>query len=287
MRHAVFTIVQDEPFFFPLWCRYYRDHYSARHMYVLYHPLPDEETSQPAWLHTPLALTNINLVRIFRDESFDHKWLREQVERFAAFLLGSYDTVTFTEVDEIVATDPTKSAEYDLVTWLDGWYCRDQPAVRCNGYEVVHRYDTEPGLDTAKVMSSRIKVLKDRGWWYPSSLYSKTLIWRVPPRWGNGFHDAYAYFADATGRYAPLDLPREPELLLIHLHKLDYQEAVMRWRRTAARTWNKEDLRNEVGLQNRFQTEDQLQKWWYLNIDNQLTGNAPLVPIPDAVRDIV
>jgi hypothetical protein len=284
MRHAIFTIIQDEPFFFPLWHKYYREHYPSRHMYVLYHPLPAEE-QDPTWLGKTLVLTSTNLVRIFRDESFDHSWLREQVERFAGFLLGSYDTVTFTEVDEIIAIDPTKSKERNLTTWLDAWYCRDQAAARCTGYEVIHRFDKEPAVDREVTWRPDGRVLKDRGWWYPSSLYSKTLIWRVQPHWELGFHQALTYFGDATGRHAALELPCEPDLMLLHLHKVDYPLAVERWQRTANRNWSKTDLKDRIGFQNRFPNEAKLREWWYQDIVKHTTG--AIVSMPAEMRDIV
>lgn len=286
MRHAIFTIVQDEPFFFPLWCKYYREHYASQNIYVLYHSLPGEESGDPSWLRTPMVLTSTSLVRVFRDTSFDHTWLREQVERFATFLLGSYDTVTFTEVDEIITPNPGMGKGRILTQWLDDWCLQEQPAVRCTGYEVVHRFNQEPGVDRFTAVMPTGRILENRGWWYPSSIYSKTLTWRVPPHWGNGFHQAYTYFADATGRYATLDLPKEPELLLLHLHKVDYQVALARLRRTAARNWHDADTQGQIGIQNRFKDEQQLGAWWYKNIDNP-SVDAPLVSIPAAVRDVI
>jgi hypothetical protein len=115
-------------------------------------------------------------------------------------------------------------------------------------------------------------------------VYSKTLTWRVPPCWGNGFHQAYIRGND--GRRTPLHLPREPELMLLHLHKVDYRTAVARLKRTVARDWNAADTRGRVGIQNRFLDEDQLKEWWYRSIDDP-AARADLVPMPAAVRGII
>jgi hypothetical protein len=282
MRHAIFTIVQDEPFFFPLWYNYYSRHYKSRHIYVLYHPLP-EEIEQPSWLRVPVY-SDTNIVQVFRDKSFDHTWLREQAEKFAAFLLGSYATVTFAEADEIIALDPARARETSLTSWLDTWWWHDQSAACCTGYEVVHRFGIEPDIDAEESRRSRSRILRDRGWWYPSEIYSKVLTWRVPPCWANGFHQAYVRCND--GRPIPLDMPREPELLLLHLHKVDYRTAVARLKRTVARDWNEADTRGRVGIQNRFLDEDQLKEWWYRSIDDP-SALADLVPMPAAIRDII
>jgi hypothetical protein len=285
VRHAIFTIVQDEPSFFPLWYNYYSRHYKSRHIYVLYHPLPGE-VDQPSWLRVPVY-SDTNIVHVAREKSFDHTWLREQAERFAAFLLGSYTTVTFAEADEIITPDPAGPAGPDLAAWLDGWGGRHAPAACCTGYEVVHRFDVEPAVDPDEFRRSRSRVLRDRGWWYPSEIYSKVLTWRVPPRWGNGFHQAYINRGpDHSPAFGAFDPRREPDLLLLHLHKVDYPTAVSRLRRTAARDWPAADTRGRIGIQNRFLDEDQLKAWWYQSIDDP-AARAELVPMPAAVRGII
>jgi len=286
VRHAIFTIVQDEPFFFPLWHKYYRGHYDPEHMYVLYHSLPGEVSARPEWLRVPI-FNDTNLVRVFHAKSFDHAWLRQQVERFATFLLGSYDTVAFTEVDEILTPDPTKVEDPSLIRWLDAWCGRDEPTFRCTGHEVVHRFDSEPDLDPHEALCLGGHALRDRGWWYESWLYSKALVWRVPPRWDNGFHTPLDYRHGVDAWQELLGIAREEELLLLHLHKVDYKIAVARWRRTVARDWNEADRHGSAGAQNRFPDEDQLRNWWYRNIDNPPVLAANLVEMPAALKVIV
>lgn len=287
MRHAVFTIVQDEPFFFPLWHKYYRGHYSPNNMYVLYHPLPEEGDIGPEWLRVPV-FKDTNLIRVYHDASFDHTWLRERVQQFAEFLLGSYDTVMFTEVDEIVTLHPGRVPKRDLMRWLDNWYLKGAPAARCNGYEVVHRIDHEPALDPAEVLPLGGHVLERRGWYYWSWLYSKVLIWRIPPHWDNGFHQPFSRVEGTTDQFMPVDVAADPELLLLHLHKVDWRIAVARWKRTSARNWNEADRYHPTaGAQNRFHDEEQLREWWYRNIDNPPARAADLAPMPREFKDIV
>lgn len=282
-RHAVFTVVQDEPEFFPIWYDYYKRHYQPRNIYVLHHGLPLETwDTGPAWLLGTISYQS-NVVRIFRDQSFDHTWLRLQVERFAAFLRGSYDTILFTEADEIVALDPRRSQDGDLPAWLDRWVASDphlnRPAVRCTGYEVVHDYRVEPVLDLDRTRG----ILRQRNLWYPCETYSKTLAWRLDPHWSNGFHQV-----TGVGEYGPnlADPDKVPELLLLHLHKVDYTIARQRLARTVSRTWSRPDVRIKAGFQNRFQTEEELRAWWFMNVDNP-AGAAPLVPIPAEIKDII
>jgi hypothetical protein len=284
-RHAVLTIVQDEPIFFPLWYRYYNRYYAARDIYILYHPLP-LETMTPSWLAETVG-TDANVIRVHQDTSFNHTWLRQQVEKFAAFLFGSYDTVLFTEVDEIVAVHPYKITyhDLDLRRSADRWWsnpdCKTQPAVRCTGHEVVHNYESEDDLDVDRLADG---VLRYRSVWYPSVLYSKALLWRTAPAWHNGFHQAVALWDG--GSPLSTDWPMDPNLLLLHLHKLDYRIARARLARTASRNWSTADMKGRVGIQNRLRSEDELREWWFRSIDDP-SREAPLVPMPDDVKDII
>ena len=281
MKHAVFTIVQDEPFFFPRWYRHYRKHYEPDHIYVLHHPLPEEGDETPAWLRDTLDdLTNVR--RVYHEEVFDHYWLRGQVEEFAASLLCSYDTITFAEVDEFIVLDPDVHADGNLPRWIDVWYPSALPGALCNGYEIIHRYDQEPAYDPAH------GLLQDRNWWYWSHLYSKPLIWKQQPRWVPGFHHGFVPDPEQPGQekiYKPL---AENGLLLLHLHRFDYGIGAARLARTAARFTG----RKRGGHQNRLQGEDELKAWWYSSIDLSPFGTppyypAPLVKIPERIKTLI
>jgi hypothetical protein len=285
MRHAIFTIAQDEPFFLPVWYRYYSGHFAHQHIYVLKHPLPGE-VDEPD-LGITRGVTRANVLRVYNDKSFDHNWLRRQVEKFAEFLLGSYDTVTFAEVDEIIALDEQRVDNPSLITWLDAWATRKSPAARCTGYEVVHRFDVEPNLDQDDILHGGELMLRHRRWWCPSVLYSKVLTWRIPPHWNRGFHDAFLPMGHSR-ELRMASLPREPELLLLHLHKVDYPVAVDRWQSSIKRDWNEADLQDpQAGIQNRFENEDQLKQWWYTNVDDWKLGPAQIVEMPGHIRSII
>jgi hypothetical protein len=98
-RRAVFTIVQNEPLMLPLWLGYYGRYFEADDRYVLDHDSTDGSTD---------LLEGAHHVPIHRRGSFDHRWLRETVEAFQAFLLSSYDAVLLTELDEFVVADPRR-----------------------------------------------------------------------------------------------------------------------------------------------------------------------------------
>jgi hypothetical protein len=251
---AVFTIVQNEPVFLPLWLDYYGRSFDRTDLYVLDHDSDDGSTEGIA--------ARCNHIRVHRDRSFDHGWLTATVMAFQAFLLQSYARVLFVEADEFVAPDP---AFYDgLGDYID--QCA-APLARCTGYEVVHYPDEEPPLKFDQ------PVLAQRHYWHASTLYSKPLLAAQPVAWSLGFHET---------TNVPNPAP-DAKLFLIHLHRVDYDACVARHRKTASRTWNETDLKEGHGFQNRLVESDEAFKSWYFRgVDN--TGRAR---IPDRVRRLL
>jgi hypothetical protein len=181
-------------------------------------------------------------------------------------LLQSYDLVLFTEIDEIITPSPA-SACADLTAYLQQF---DRAFVRCRGFEVLHLRDQEPPLDF-----SRRPLLAQRHWWYPADLYCKPLLARIPMEWRDGFHVAQ-------------NVPNVPdtiddELLLIHLHKLDFDYALERARECAARRWHPVDKEGMFGLQNRLVDESELAAFFYSNGGDGLT----VEDIPLAIRNLL
>lgn len=241
---AVFTIVQDEPVFLPLWLRHYGRHFSADDIYVLDHDTIDGSTSNlgPA----------CHVVPVHRSTSFDHRWHLQTVRAFQRFLLRSYDTVLFADADEFVFTDP--AVHPDLGSYID---VMEQPVARCRGYNVVHSPGEAP-------LSHESMVLEQRGWWCPSRTYSKPALARVPLTWSLGFHDSPEWSL----------LPPDPHLLLVHLHRVDYDITLARHRSKASRTWD--DPHSPMGWQNRVVDDEQFRSW-FLHGDD-LDGDPIAIP---------
>ena len=68
-RCAVFTIVQNELVFLPLWLRHYWRHVAPADLYVLDHQSTDGSALEAS------RRCGARLVPVFRDHSFDHDWL--------------------------------------------------------------------------------------------------------------------------------------------------------------------------------------------------------------------
>lgn len=259
-RAAVFTIAQNEPVFLPIWARYYRRHFAADDCFVL-----DHDSTDPT---TVTIAKHFHRVPIHRNHSFDHNWLRTTVQQFQRFLLQSYELVLFTEIDEIVATDPVTCPgglrEY-LATVPD-----DQAHVRCTGWEIVQQPD-EAAIDWHR------PLLAQRAHGAASRAYSKPLLARVPLDWQVGFHHAE--------NVPPFPEGVDPRLLLLHLHRIDFGYCLQRNQAAAARKWSADDVAVGAGAQNRIVDVEALRTWFYGS--DAIGGTLTMSPLPAQFAQIV
>src|SRR5262249_43265257 len=123
---------------------------------------------------------------------------------------------------------------------------QQQPVVRCTGFEVVHCRDREPPLDWAR------PLLAQRSFWAPTLKYAKPALASVPLRWCLGFHEA-----EGAQALAP-----DPRLVLVPLHRLDYDSCRARHLSRLQRTWSARDLAQGNGLQNRLVAEQEFETWF-------------------------
>lgn len=250
---CVFTIVQNEARYLPVWLSYYGRHFHPEDIFVLDHNTTDGST-------TGLE-GRCNVVQVHHGMSYDSYWIKSTVERFQSFLLQSYQTVLFAEVDEIVMAGPSR---YD---GLADYIQRMPGAIaRCRGFEVVQDR-AEPALRFDQ------PLLKQRAYWHPSPSYSKPLLSRVPLTWYAGFHDTW---------HPPGPAP-DPDLVLVHLHRVDFEYCRARHEAVARRPWNEADVARGHGRQSRIFEAEEFEKWFYEDADY---ANAPRERIPDVFRKV-
>lgn len=247
---AAFTIVQNEAELLPLWLAYHRRFFAADDIYVLDHDSTDGGTQAVA--------DTCNVVPVHRSASFENLWLRHTAQRFQSFLLASYETVLFADVDEFIIADPAR------YTGLDAYIEQlREPAARCTGFNVVH-YPPEPPLRLDR------PILHQRRFWHRCAAYSKRLIAKAPLEWGPGFHSEYRF-----PRIAP-----DPDLYLVHLHRADYDRCLARHRASAARNWSERDLAAGWGAQHRIVDSGEFRHWFF-NLD---LGAPEPERIPERLR---
>lgn len=251
---AVFTIVQNESIFLPLWLAYYGRYFNQQDIYVLDHNSDDGSTMNVGG--------RCRLISVHRAESFDHFWLKTTVERFQAFLLQSYRMVLFTEVDEFVIPDP---AQYcDLAGYV---IARDRSVVRCSGYNIVHQPDELP-------LRFEMPILKQRRFWQRDRAYDKRLLSNVPLTWTMGFH----------GELSLGDAPPDAGLFLVHLHRVDYATCLARHRAAASRPWNSRDVEEGRGFQHLIVEDEAFHQWFYHGPD---LARSALEEIPPRLRGVL
>jgi Glycosyl transferase family 2 len=228
-RRAVLTIVQNEAVFLPIWLRYYSRFFAPDDIYVLDHESTDGSTSGSGFVRIPVE-----------HETVDHTWMVRTIEAHQHELLERYDMVLATDVDEIVVPNPEWGT---LGQYLDRF---DEEWINCLGYEVLHLKDREAPLCMDR------PILEQRGYWFANAAYDKPALATVPMTWEPGFH---------TRSDGQLNL--DPDLHLIHLHRMDYEICLARHRWRRERRWNQRDLTAGWAVHNRITEEQDFERWFY------------------------
>jgi hypothetical protein len=250
-RRAALTIVRNEPVFFPIWLDYYSRFFAPEDIYVLDHETSDGSTSGGGYVRIPVS-----------HETVDHTWMVRTIEQRQQELLHGYDVVLVTDVDEIVAPRPEFGTLGDYIDTFE------EEFVNCLGYELIHLVDREGPFDPDR------KVLDQRGYWFANDIYDKPALTTEPLTWQPGFHRT------ADGRMRP-----EPDLYLIHLHRMDFEICLARHRFRGSRAWNVRDVAKGWASHNRITEEADFARWFYEDSCAEWT-EIVVEPIPAAWRGI-
>jgi hypothetical protein len=249
---AAFTIVKDEPRFLPIWLDHYGRSFAPEDLYVLDHQSIDGSLDA--------ARGRCHVLPVEHPTTYHHTWLVLLAERFQSFLLASYETVLYTDADELVLAEPRRFR--DLGEYIDAM---DGPVARCTGFEVVQQVGEEP-------LRFGEPLLAQRRWWYRVPLYDKPLLACLPLAWTPGFHTELRF----------PDVQPDPDLYLLHMHRADRDYCLERHRAAAARDWNDEDLAIGRGYQNRIVEPDEFERWFY----GEGLGGAEREEIPERLRGL-
>jgi hypothetical protein len=244
VSRAVVTMVRDEAVFLPIWLRYYGQFFAAQDTYVLDHHSIDGSTTTDGGDFVRIPVSH---------GEYGAAWQRDVIQDYQHELIGRYDVVLYTDVDEIVAPDPRLGA---LDTYLDGFV---DDFVTCQGYEVLHQKDEEPPFDPTK------GVLEQRFMWYANPAYSKPLLARVPMVWHGGFHQRIDKKTN-----------NDPNLYLIHLHRMDYGTCLARHRQRVHFPLAQADRDHGWGYQNRITDSTEFCSWFF----HDSSGPVPIQPQP-------
>lgn len=248
---AIFVMVKNEEIFLPIWLKYYSRYFDAADIYVFDHNSTDGS------IQKCLKEFSFNVIPLRYPLSFDHDWFKFVASNAQKKLLKHYEYVIFTDVDEIILPNPQTHKGLD-----DYLLKLKKPYVRCVGYELIHVSSKENPFDSSK------SILSQRKFWSFSELYNKTLISKQPIHWTSGFHDVHY-----------LNLKVEEDLLLIHLHRLDFETCRKKTFERARLWWCYKDIANNDGWQNRLIDPDEF-NCYYEGFPDELK----ITEIPDEIR---
>jgi hypothetical protein len=250
---ALLTIVRNEPVFFPIWLRYYARFFHPSDIYVLDHGSTDGCTSGKGFVRIPIEHPMVDVL-----------WVRDTVQAHQHRLLQRYDAVLYVDVDEIVAPDPHWGRLGDYIDSFTG------EVARCRGYEIIHVRDAEPPLDLTR------PVMEQRFHWFPNPMYSKPALARIPLQWIPGFHECRG-----------LKQEPDPNLYMIHLHRMDYELCKARHHARARAEWDDQNLKRHWYYQMRIQDEPEFGRWFYGDTVSDGRVSLCTEPVPPQFRTLI
>lgn len=228
-RRAVITIVNNEPVFFPIWLGYYSRFFAPEDIYVLDHETDDGSLDREGFVRIPVE-----------HESFDQLWMLETVRTHQHRLLEDYDVVLTADVDEIIVPRPERGGLGDYIDHMD------EEFVNAIGYELIHLADREPPY------RPEAAVLDQRRYWFANDAYDKPALSMVPMDWKPGFHER----VDARTNF-------DPDLCLIHLHRMDFGLCRARHRLRRKGRWGERDLKEGWSAHHRIRSRRGFRRWFY------------------------
>lgn len=230
-KFCVFTFVKNEQVFLPIWLNYYSRIFNEEDIYVIDHDSTDGsiESCEQKYRFTRIPI---------HWGYYDAPWKTKQVCSFQKELLKEYEYVLYTDADEIIVPDPAKySGLMEYIQKMKG------DTIVCTGFNLIHLQEKEAPIDLDQ------PILKQRSYWYPDRHYNKPLISRVSLEWCPGFH------------WADNCVKRDPDLWLLHLHKMDFDLCWSKHQEIAKMKWNPEHAGKGYSVQ--FQVNTLKDFNWY------------------------
>jgi Glycosyl transferase family 2 len=232
-RHALITMVHNEPLFLPIWLAYYSRFFSPEDIYVFDNDSTDGSVDRDGFVRIPVSHDRV-----------DHTWMVRTIEELQHELFDRYDVVLVTDVDEIITPTPEWGGLDEYIDRFEDDY------VKCVGYEILHLIDREAAYDPGQ------PILDQRGYWFPNSAYDKPALTSASMRWEPGFHKLEGEdYLDGSHW--------DPDLRLVHLHRMDFDLCRERHGVRRERAWNGLDLDEGWASYNRTTEEGEFERWFY------------------------
>ena len=223
---AVFTHVNNEDKLFPIWLKHYSQYYEPEDIYVLAHNSnKDFEQS----LLEGVKNKKFNMLPVYNLSWFNTTWLCQNCSMFQWLLLQSYKTVTCSDVDELIFTDPDSKWK----SYREYYENFEHDTAVVKGYHIVSDPFRDPPIDLNK------KITEQRKRYLYDPFLDKPLITSKHVQYNNGMH---------TTRN--LSGPLENDLILFHLHYIDFNWTIQKDNSRTIENWSSEDLKYGFASQN-------------------------------------
>ncbi len=223
---AVFTHINNEYNFFPLWLKHYSKYYAPEDIYVLAH---NSNKDFEDYLLEGVKNKKFNLMPLTLLSWFNSSWMCQNVSIFQWLLLQSYKTVMYADVDEFVFTDP-ESKWKDLKDYYLNF--EDDTAV-VKGYHIL----SDPFRDAP--IDINLPITQQRNRYLYDSFLDKPLIATK--------HAQYNYGQHTTRNISG---PMRDDLIMFHLHYIDINWVVEKDNNREKKDWSKKDLAAGFSSQN-------------------------------------
>jgi len=217
-------------------------------------------------------------VEVYNDTSYDELWIRDVVQKFQHFLLQSYSLVIYTSADQYLVHRELSLARYlETPKEIAGRLCPTPIYGECRaiiptGYEVIHTRDA----DTSEPMLNLSQPwLPQRKYWAYSAGLCRPAISSYPLHFSPKFRSA----GNVPGQQAT-----DPDLFLVHTHRICHKLCLRRHRQIANRQWSPSSRKDGAYRYNLIDDSEMLWRWFGSSPDSS-GDHALLVPIPDFMRE--
>jgi hypothetical protein len=234
VRAAAITFAYNESFNLQNWIRYFGSQIGTKNLFVVDHGTNDGSTDD---------LGDVNRIALPHNE-FDDNAKTNFVNGLQHGLLNFYDTVIYTDADELVVPDPALYP--NLTTYLEQ---RTFDYVSCVGLNIIHMLSVEEPLELAE------PILQQRRFAKFASAGCKPAVTRVPMTWAPGFH--------SSNKPPQID----PALFMFHMKWVDYNITMQRHRLRRESTYTPESVEKGMGAHFRYDYERSVREGFFSPIN--------------------
>jgi hypothetical protein len=255
-QKAIFTIVNNEKIFLPIWIEYYKNFFDLEDMFVFDHATSDGSTDN----------IEAKVFKLDYKKIFNHKFLKNTVEKIQKKLLKHYEVVVFVEVDELLY-DINMSLDKKIELFIES---KDQ-YLTCTAFELFQQIETEKEFDPSK------HFILQRGYWFRDPGYDKTLITKIPLKYNLGFHSL-----------VDKNINSSEGLYMIHLRRLDLNLKIEKHNfRFKNNSFDKSD---KHAFHNKLSNYEDIKKWFLYQHTSPNGGKdwfaAKFEVIPDIHKNV-